>query len=1039
MSPRHWRATRSTPLTAEGTFTATLEAKALTTLAPDGVWGVYTYPASGATNAAHELAVAVDHRGARPVEPPVVEPPVANPVITVTPSTDLDPAVDNVLTVSGTGYTGPGAAVGAYVLVGETSVWSGQGALPSDGWVAQIHVPAARFSGGAFTAEITVPAGALEAGKTYQVATSAAHWFSVSDRTLDAFAPLTVKAADTEPPVVLPEPELVVTPSTDLDPRGATITIEGRNYRDIARDDAGFFLSVGYVTPGWEPSEGGTTAHRTAPSHYTSRVSAAEPGERKVQWSANADGTVNFTQTIEIDLATLEANLAQVRERGRALEGAELAVVTYGTEAVTGLQPENELATPFSFAPVPVEPEPGGRPAITVSPSTDLDPAVGHVLTITGTGFTGDGAANGAYVLVGETSVWSGNGPLPSSGWIAQAWVPKALITDGAFTTRLTVPAGTLEAGKSYHVATSAAHQLSISDRTMDAFAPVTVKVADTEPPVTTTPEISLPAATVKQGEPFAFTGTGFLPGEQVRGVVTSEPVVLPTQTADESGAVAFAWTVPADFPTGTHTITMTSDSAEVARTFTVEAAAVDPGETPVVTPPVTPPGAQCQAITAGSVTWGVKESFRSYVAGPIARGSVTTSAGATASGSAYTWAGATGTYSPDARAGEAATTGTVSFDGHGGQLALRLSDPRVQITSPTEAILLVDVSSKALTSGTVTETDAVPFATLDIAGASVTPGAISVSGAAATLTEAGAENFAGFYPAGTALDPVSFQLSLGASTDCVPPTVVNPGLIGGGNGGGTGSGPGAGDGAGAPATPAGTGTGASGTTPRNGGSAAQQCVAQGVGGGTLSWGVKSSFRTYVTGPIAGGSITTSGVSQSGGAFVWGGGSGAFNEADAKGRVSYSGTVAFAGHGGQLDLKISNPRVQVNGSGSAALIADITSKGLNAPDVAKNGVTIATLALPASSTSGGSIAWNGASATLTAAGAEAFGGFYQAGTAMDPVSFSFPLGGDVECTSATGTLADTGADAVGTAGLAALGLLLAGIALVAVRRRSATA
>lgn len=220
---------------------------------------------------------------------------------------------------------------------------------------------------------------------------------------------------------------------------------------------------------------------------------------------------------------------------------------------------------------------------------------------------------------------------------------------------------------------------------------------------------------------------------------------------------------------------------------------------------------------------------------------------------------------------------------------------------------------------------------------------------------------------------------------------------------------------------------------------AGETCVAQGVGGGTLSWGVKASFRTYVTGPIASGSISTSGVSQSDGAFVWGGGSGAFNEADGKGRVSYSGTVSFTGHGGQLDLRISNPRVQVTGSGSGTLIADITSKGLNAPDVAKNGVVIATLALPASSTSNGAIAWSGASATLTAAGAEAFGGFYQAGTAMDPVSFTFPLGGDVECTSSTGTLAATGADGATSAALAALGLLLAGLALVAARRRSTTA
>ena len=62
-------------------------------------------------------------------------------------------------------------------------------------------------------------------------------------------------------------------------------------------------------------------------------------------------------------------------------------------------------------------------PQITVSPSTDLDPEAAHTLTVSGTGFVGDGAVNGLYVLFGAESVWSGGGPLVASGWIAQAWV----------------------------------------------------------------------------------------------------------------------------------------------------------------------------------------------------------------------------------------------------------------------------------------------------------------------------------------------------------------------------------------------------------------------------------------------------------------------------------------------------------------------------------------------------------------------------------------------------------------------------------------
>lgn len=212
------------------------------------------------------------------------------------------------------------------------------------------------------------------------------------------------------------------------------------------------------------------------------------------------------------------------------------------------------------------------------------------------------------------------------------------------------------------------------------------------------------------------------------------------------------------------------------------------------------------------------------------------------------------------------------------------------------------------------------------------------------------------------------------------------------------------------------------------------RCVARAVNGATLEWGVKASFRSYVTGPIAGGSITTSGATATGDGFRWTGGSGAYNTDADRGRVGYSGSVHFTGHGGQLDLTIANPRVQVNG-GSASLIADLSSKGLNgAAGVNASGVVIATLGLPEASVAGDRISWNGASATLTAAGAEAFGGFYQAGQALDPVSFAFPLGAEVPCDTTTdGKLASAGVDL--TAGWIALTLLVLGAGAVFITRR----
>lgn len=124
-------------------------------------------------------------------------------------------------------------------------------------------------------------------------------------------------------------------------------------------------------------------------------------------------------------------------------------------------------------------------------------------------------------------------------------------------------------------------------------------------------------------------------------------------------------------------------------------------------------------------------------------------------------------------------------------------------------------------------------------------------------------------------------------------------------------------------------------------------------------------------------------------------------------------------------------------TGSAALIANISSKGFGSnPAVNASGVVIANLALPAASVSGGTISWSGASATLTSAGAGAFGGFYSAGDALDPVSFTFPLGAEVPCDATTSNaLAATGGTTPDATIWLGLGMLVLGAGLVALRRR----
>ncbi len=191
-----------------------------------------------------------------------------------------------------------------------------------------------------------------------------------------------------------------------------------------------------------------------------------------------------------------------------------------------------------------------------------------------------------------------------------------------------------------------------------------------------------------------------------------------------------------------------------------------------------------------------------------------------------------------------------------------------------------------------------------------------------------------------------------------------------------------------------------------------QACVAQTVSGATLSWGLKESFRTYITGGIANGTISGSGVAVSDSGFRWSGGSGSYNPAETRGVVSFAGSVHFTGHDGALDLTVANPRVRITSPSSAVLVVDVHSKALSGPDVDAKGVTFATLALSSGSarTSGGTVSFSSVPATLTASGATAFAGFYSAGEVLDPVTVTLPLGAETECDATTsGELASTGA------------------------------
>ncbi|QAY59854.1 hypothetical protein ET475_07530 [Microbacterium protaetiae] len=151
-----------------------------------------------------------------------------------------------------------------------------------------------------------------------------------------------------------------------------------------------------------------------------------------------------------------------------------------------------------------------------------------------------------------------------------------------------------------------------------------------------------------------------------------------------------------------------------------------------------------------------------------------------------------------------------------------------------------------------------------------------------------------------------------------------------------------------------------------------------------LSWGVKSSFVSYIGGGIANGSVTASnGAARSGSTFTWGSGTDTL-ASSGQGTVSFPGSVHFTGHDGALETTLSNPRVQITGARTGVLVLAVNSKTLEGGTVSNSSITFANLQFSSASATGGT-----ASVTLTAAGAEAFAGFYSAGESFDALTVSF--------------------------------------------------
>lgn len=388
---------------------------------------------------------------------------------------------------------------------------------------------------------------------------------------------------------------------------------------------------------------------------------------------------------------------------------------------------------------------------------------------------------------------------------------------------------------------------------------------------------------------------------------------------------------------------------------------------------PATAAEAADRTVQGGRLDWGIKSSFQSYVTGPIAQGSWGLTGGAaTVGGSQFRFHSATGSYDPASGAFRAGFSGGVHFTGHkksdgSYELDLTISRPTVRIQGGGGTVY-ADMVSKDRGSGRVTSAAQVPLATLGLSGIDMTGGStpVALNNIPATLTSQGAQAFAGYYTAGTPLDPVSLSVDTSAPAGKTP---------------------------------------ASKTPEKPASSATPEAAAGRFEDAAVDWGVRRTFREYVTGSIGQGKWTLAGGAQDGGAlFRFPKGTGTYDPKKQALSADFAGSVRFTGSGG-LDLTLSRFAVRLD-AGKGTLRADVLGEGAT-----RKAVPLVTFTAKDFVPKDGLAVLTEAPATLTADGAKAFGSLYTAGTAMDPVSLAVA----VEATAKLPALPDLGSEAAPSA------------------------
>lgn len=416
------------------------------------------------------------------------------------------------------------------------------------------------------------------------------------------------------------------------------------------------------------------------------------------------------------------------------------------------------------------------------------------------------------------------------------------------------------------------------------------------------------------------------------------------------------------------------------------------------------------------TLDWGVKESFREYLLSPIAQGKITVGDGArqAAGNGPFTFSGGTGTYDTSTHGTRTSFGGSVHFEGHEGVLDITLTDVKVTTTT-TGGGISADVTT--VEDGKSTTDDDVVLADLALTGirpGSGAGGAMVYQDVPATLTARGADAFQNFYRAGAELDAATLSVTPDTAE---PPTGEPTDPTGEPTGKPTG------EPTGEPTqepTEAPTGSPSAEPTDSPSGSLAPSTSpsdpgekpAEGITKGSLTWGLKESFRSYVE--TGGGAELAGGAKAKNGVYDFPYASGTVDPEGERADAAFGGSVRFTYQAHGIDMKFSDITLDAEGS-TGTLTLDVTT-----PQGTQDDVEFAKLDLSKATYTAKNdlVVLDRVPAAFTAAGAATFandttGSIYQAGQAIDPVTVTLALSDDAALPTGTGS---TGTGSTGTGG-----------------------